>query len=255
MMLPLSYVTQVLSQVLLPAYSRVQDDRSRMTRGYLASVYLVFVVAVPTMMFVLVAAPYLIRVLFGPRWEGVILPLQVFAIFGAFRATYNLGGAIAQASGRPWSEFLRQLLYASLVVGGAAIGSRWGIVGVAWGTGFAIVFMYVAMARLSHRLLRFPWSSFAGAHGTGVACGLLVLAVGVVVRQALRASHWPDLGVLVCLVVVCVGTAVAAVSLLPRSWRPDGAERVVSVAFGMMPRRLGTALRKIFRVGIAGLSS
>jgi len=248
MNLPLSYVLQVLSQVLLPAYSRAQADRTRMTRGYLMSVYLVFVIASPAMMSVLVTAPYLIRSLFGARWEGAILPLQVFAIFGAFRATYNLGGTIAQASGKPWSEFLRQVLYASLVVGGAAIGSRWGIVGVAWGTGFAITVMYVAMARLSHDLLGFPWRSFAGAHGTGLACGLLVLAMGMGANQVLLESHWPDLAVLICLLAVCFGTAVAAVSLLPRSWRPDGVERVVSVALRMAPRRLGNLLTTVLRI-------
>ncbi|HZL04082.1 MAG TPA: hypothetical protein VFE45_01445, partial [Coriobacteriia bacterium] len=162
--------------------------------------------------------------------------------------TYHLGGAIAQASGKPWSEFLRQVFYASVVVGGAAIGSRWGIVGVAWGTGIAIILMYGAMAQLCHGVLRFPWISFARAHSAGLACALLVLVVGLAARQALRASHWPDLAVLVCLAVVCVGTAVAALSLLPRSWRPEGVERVVSVAFGMAPRRLGTALMKVFRI-------
>ena len=248
MNLPLAYVTSVLSQVLLPAYSRAQDDRPRMTRGYLASVYLVVLVAAPTMMFVLVAAPYLIRGLLGPRWVGVILPLQVFAIFGTFRAAYSLGSSIAQAAGKPWSEFVRQVLYATLVVGGAAVGSHWGIVGVAWGTGFAILVMYVAMARLSHILLAFTWTSFATAHRTGAACGLLVLGVGVGARQALHASHWPDLAILACLMVVCVGTALAAVSLLPRTWRPDGAERVIWVAFGMAPGRIGTALMKLFRV-------
>jgi uncharacterized membrane protein len=108
--------------------------------------------------------------------------------------------------------------------------------------------MYVAMARLSHLLLAFTWTSFAAAHGTGAACGLLVLGVGVGARQALHASHWPDLAILACLMVVCVGTALAAVSLLPRTWRPDGAERVISVAFGMAPGRIGTALMKLFRV-------
>lgn len=250
MNLPVTYGALVLSQVLLPAFSRAQDDRERVSRGYLSSLYLVFTGATPMMMFMLVAAPYLIRTLFGPQWEASIAPLQVFALFGAFRAAYHLGSAVAQALGRPWAEFARQVLYALVVVAGALVGYRWGITGVAWGTSAGIVVMYVAMAQLSHSLLGFSWRSFVGAHATGLVCGLVVLAAGAAAAQALRGSGWPDLVVLLCLVVVCVGAACVAVSLLPRSWRVEGAERAMSVALGMLPSRLGAALTRLFRIPV-----
>ena len=248
MNLPVTYGALVLSQVLLPAFSRAQDDRERVSRGYLASLYLVFTVATPMLMFVLVAAPYLIRTLFGPQWEASIAPLQVFAIFGAFRAAYHLGTAVAQALGKPWREFLRQLLYAVVVVAGALIGYRWGIVGVAWGTSLAIMVMYVLIAQLSHSLLGFSWRSFARAHATGLVCGLLVLAVGAAASYGLRGQQWSDLAMLVCLAVACIATALVAVSLLPRTWRVDGAERAMSVALGMLPWRLSTPLIKVLRI-------
>lgn len=248
MNLPLTYVAQVLSQVLLPAYSRVQDDRARMTRGYLASVYLVFGIAAPAMMFVLVGAPYLIRTLYGAQWEGAIGALQVLALFGALRATYHLGGSAVQASGKPWSEFRRQVMYACLVLIGAAVGSRWGIVGVAWGIGLAIVVMYAAIARLTHALLRFSWRSFAAAHATGVTSGLGVLGFGLALRWALQGTAWPDVVILLSLGIASVGLAFVVVSLLPRSWRAEGAERVVSVALDKLPRRLGAPLRRGLRL-------
>ncbi len=252
MYLPLNYVAQAQSHVLLPAYSRVQDDRPRMTRGFLSGVFLVFAFAAPAMAFMLVAAPSLVRTLYGPRWVGVIVPLQILALFGVFRAAYHLGGAVAQSLGKPWSEFLRQIVYAALVVGGAAVGSRWGIAGVAWGTGLAIFVMYVAMARLSRSLLGFTWREYVGAHGVGVVAGLVVLAVGAATREGLTALAWPDLWVLVTLIVVCVGVAFASVSLLPRSWRAEGADRVLIVALGMLPARPGAVLARLLRVRAPG---
>lgn len=248
MNLPLMYVGQILSQVLMPAYSRAQGDRQRIVRGYLTSLYLVFTIAAPMMMFVLVAAPYLIRALYGSQWEDSILPLQVFAIFGAFRATSILGVAVAQALGVPWREFRRQILYAVLVVAGALIGSRWGIVGVALGTSLAIMAMYAAIAQLSHSLLGFTWRSFAEAHLTGVVCGLIVFAAGGGALLALRASGLPDLAMLVCLAGVCVVTAFLAVTLLPRTWRAEGAERAMSVALGRLPSRFSARLMRAFRI-------
>jgi PST family polysaccharide transporter len=248
MSLPLGYLTQILTQVLLPAYSRIQDDRERMAKGYIASVFLVFLVTAPAMMLVLVSAPYLVAVLFGSQWTGAVAPLQILAAFGALRATYHLGGAIAQASGQPWKEFVRQLLYAALVIAGAVVGSRWGIAGVSWGVGLAIVVMYVAMARLTHGLLSFTWMRFAAVHRAGVACGAVVLGAGVAGRVLLEALGASDAAVMALLLVVCTGVAIVTAGLLPRSWRPEGAERVMSLALDMMPPRLGGPLRWIVRV-------
>jgi O-antigen/teichoic acid export membrane protein len=248
MNLPMSYLSTIQSAVLLPAYSKVQEDRERITRGYLSSVYLVFTIAAPLTMFVLVAAPYLIRTLFGSQWEESIMPLRVFAFLGAFRATYYLGPIVVQALGKPWSVFARQVLYAGIVLGGAVIGSRWGIVGVAWGTSLGIIVMYVVMARLCHGLLGFSWRSLVRAHRTGLVCGLLVLAGGAGTSRVLRAYEWPNFVMLVCLAIVCVGIACLAVSLLPKTWRVDGAERAMSAAMGMLPLGLSAPLMKVFRI-------
>ena len=37
-------------------------------------------------------------------------------------------------------------------------------------------------------------------------------------------------------------------SLLPRTWRVDGAERAMSVALGMLPWRFSTPLMKVLRI-------
>jgi len=176
------------------------------------------------------------------------MPLRVFAFLGAFRATYYLGPIVVQALGKPWSVFVRQILYAGIVVAGAIIGSRWGIVGVAWGTSLGIVVMYVVMASLCHGVLGFSWRSFAKAHRTGLVCGLLVLAGGIGTLQLLGAYDWPSVVMLAVLTIVCVAIACLAVSLLPKRWRVDGAERGMSAALGLLPMRVSAPLMKVFRI-------
>lgn len=248
MNLPLSHIAQVLSQVLLPAYSRVQGDKVRLARGYLASVYLVFLLSSPIMMFVVLAAPRLVPFLYGPKWNGVVAPLQVLAVFGAFRATYHLGGAVVQACGRPWSEFTRQLVYATLVVVGSLIGAHWGLTGVAAAVGVAIVVMYAAMAHLAHQVAGFTWRAFAAAHRSGLAAAAAVLAVGLPLRLEADALGWHDVPVLVLLGVVMVAALVAAIGLLPLSWRPRGVDRALASATRLLPGRAGTAAQRVMRV-------
>jgi len=248
MNLPLSHLAQVLSQVLLPAYSRVQDDRERLARGYLASVYLVFVFAAPIMAFIVLAAPRLVPFLYGEKWTGVVAPLQVLAVFGAFRATYHLGGPVVQACGRPWSEALRQLVYAVLVVAGALVGARWGLTGVAAGVGVAIVFMYVAMARLAHAVVGFGWGGFAGAHRAGLAGAAGMLAAGLPLLALADANGWRDLPVLIVLALVMLGALTGALSLLPLSWRPRGVDRALAAGLRLLPSRAGVLALRVLRV-------
>lgn len=248
MNLPFNYLAQILGTVLLPAFSRIQDSRERMARSYIVSIYLVFLFAAPTMMFVFVAAPQIIVGIYGQRWSGAIAPLQILALFGALRATYHLGGPLVQAAGRPWSEFARQLVYASLVVVGGRLGANWGTVGVAWAVGIAITVMNVAMAQLSREVAGFTWKSFSGAHRAGLTAGAAVLGTGAVTRLLLGRTGAPALVSLFVLTAVYITTACLAVALVPRGWAPEGATHAMSVAFDKLPRPLRAVVRRITRL-------
>jgi O-antigen/teichoic acid export membrane protein len=248
MNLPLTYFAQILSQVLLPAFSRAQDDRSRFARGYIVGIYLVFLVSAPTMMLIVVSAPFLVMALFGAKWMGVVPPLQVLALFGALRATYHLGGPVAQAGGRPWSEFVRQAVYAAMVLGGSVVGAHWGTVGVAWAVGSAILVMYVSMARLAHSVAGFAWADFVAAHRAGLACGAVVLLSGLLLRRSLAGTGWPAWAILMVLVCACLGLALLLGAMLPRGWRPDGADRVVVAATRRLPQSVRARVQRIARL-------
>jgi len=248
MTLPLAYFAQILSQVLLPAYSRVQQEPLRMGRAYIVSIYTAFWIAAPTMMFVLVAAPHLVPGLYGDGWEGAIKPLQVLAVFGGLRALYHLGGPLAQGSGRPGREFLRQLMYAALVILGAVIGSRWGLTGVAWGIGCAITAMYFAMAHLSHAVAHFCWARYAAAHMTGFVAGIAMLALGLLVRHLLIPVELPNLVLVTILGLLLVLVTFSTICLVPRGLRPEGAEQAFRIVLGRLPpcpRALGLRLLRL----------
>jgi len=245
MNLPLIYFAGIMGSVLLPAFSRIQDDRERMKRSYLVSVYLIFLFSAPTMMFVLIAAPDIIIGIYGHRWTGAIRPLQVLALFGALRATYHVGGILAQGAGRPWSEFARQLMYAGLVAVGALVGTKWGITGVAWAVGIAIIAMYIATAQLSRTVTGFGWGDFMSAHRSGAAAGGAVLLVLSGCRWLLLQTALPALPALVALVAAFGVTTLAAIATLPKRWGPEGHEYVLTVACGKLPKPVREIAKRI----------
>lgn len=247
MELPLLHVSAVLGSVLFPALSEIQHDRARLRRAYLLSVQMTVLVAAPVMAGMLIAAPHLVLGLYGPRWEGVIPPLQILSAVGLFRAVYHLSGAVTQASGRVYAELRRQVVYAALVIGGGLAGRWWGITGVAVGVALAITFMYVAMARLSLRIVEGGWREFARAHTAGLVVAAWVAVLCGTVRVTLESLQMGSLTILVAMIGAGAVALATGVHLLPAAARPaELFGRLVGL--GGLPAPLRGALSRVLRV-------
>jgi PST family polysaccharide transporter len=128
---PANLIGGVADRVLFPAMSAVQHDTVRMTRAYVTSSTFVAMLTVPASIALFSSAPDLVRLLLGPGWNSVVMPLQVFAIVLPARASYRISGSFTRARGAVRGGAVRQWMYAVEVVVGCFIGSHWGVEGVA----------------------------------------------------------------------------------------------------------------------------
>jgi PST family polysaccharide transporter len=200
MNLPQTYAAGVMSSVMFPAFAQVQGEPARVRSAYLLVTRLTAMIAAPAMATLAIVAPHLVRSLYGPRWTGVVVPLQILAIAGYFRALYHLGGIVAHSVGRVYGELWRQVTYAAAVIGGALVGSRYGLPGVSVGVSVAILYMFVATGHLALNATGTPWRLYLriqlGALATaGVTCGVALL-VRVLLEARQASSAMITLGVL-----------------------------------------------------------
>ncbi len=112
MMLPINYLTSVIPTILIPAFAEIQLDKARVGRGYLMGVQTAALITAPVMVWIIVSAPHLIIGVYGERWAGAVLPLQLLAAAGVPRAMLGLAGAVAQACNRVSSEMPLQIGFA-----------------------------------------------------------------------------------------------------------------------------------------------
>jgi len=231
--MPAEYVGEVLYAVLFPAFSEVQKDRRRLTSAYLRSTELALIVAGPVLAGMVVAAPELVVGLFGPAWQGSVVPLQVLAVVGVLSMGYPVSTNVANAQGRVYAVSLRTgvFLVAILVLGFLA--TPWGIVGVSAAVTAAHGIMYVLMSGLALRSLGLSWGRFGRAHLPGLVLALEVAAAALLVRWGLVRADLPDLAVLAALVATCALTLWAGFRTLPVSVRPD--ELIESLRQGLPP--------------------
>ncbi|MFT7649701.1 MAG: O-antigen/teichoic acid export membrane protein [Candidatus Poriferisodalaceae bacterium] len=206
---PAMLMGQVIDRVLFPMLASIQDKKDLLRLQYWRAVSLVALVMLPLSSLVLVLAPEIVRVILGPDWEAVVTPLRILAVSLVARTSYKVSDCLSKAVGLVYRRAARQATYATLVVGGAAIGQTWGIAGVSIGVAFAVVANFGLMADLSLRALEMSWREFATAHLRGTVIALIVLPLSLGVAEALRGAGAGAF--VVVMVVVALNLAVIGV--------------------------------------------
>jgi hypothetical protein len=111
-----------------------------------------------------------------------------------------------------YRELRNQIVYASLVLAGAAIGSRFSLTFVALGVSLAIIHMFVMTSRLALRATGLSWTRYFRAQATAIVTGAVTGVVALSLRLSLEmygATH-----ALASVVILAGATVPVAVSIL-----------------------------------------
>jgi PST family polysaccharide transporter len=208
---PAVLIGSVADKVLFPAMSRIQDDHQRLTRAYVRTNSLIAMITVPASVLLFVLAPEIVAIVLGPGWEAVALPLQIFAVVLLPRTAYKISGSLTRATGAVLGGAWRQWVYAGEVVVGCAIGSHWGIKGVAVGASIAIVLHTATMLKFCARLERGLIGRVLRGYAKSLPLAVAVAAACWPLASWLRGS---TPAVVVALATAAAGAAAAALTLL-----------------------------------------
>jgi len=184
MLLPVSQISGVVSRVMFPALSIIQDDIERVKQIYLRSTRTIAFVTFPMMIGLLVVAKPFILSVYGDKWREVIPILQIFCLTGMGQSVGTTIGWIYTSQGRTdimlkWGIFSGIVYIISFV-----IGLRWGVIGVAAAyvlSGY-ILLWYPAWT-IPGRLINLRFSemikNLSGSFYCAVAMGVFVWTLGL----------------------------------------------------------------------------
>lgn len=181
----------VVGNVLFPAFSRLQDDRTNLAVSFRRVTFVNALVLLPASACLSVLAPEAIRILMGAGWEGAVLPFRILAVTILLRTSVKLGGIVAQAAGAVNAVAVAYVIYMIVVIGGAMFSIRWGIPGVATSTAIGITVVSIHCCYLAMRACGVRVPTFVGAHGPGLVLALLVAVMAWPAAEALRAARVP----------------------------------------------------------------
>jgi O-antigen/teichoic acid export membrane protein len=129
--MPSQYLRFIITRVAFPAFSTIQDENTRLRRGFLKGVAYISIIGLPLFVGLVIVAPEFVRVIFGQKWELAILPMQILCAAAVFRVLGLAVPSLMLSKGRPDILLKISLTRLVLLVGAFLVGVRYGTVGVA----------------------------------------------------------------------------------------------------------------------------
>jgi O-antigen/teichoic acid export membrane protein len=182
----------VMGEVTYPVFSHIQDRPTDLRDGFLASVRLVQLFALPVCLGLFIAADPIIRVLFGNQWLDAIPVLRVLAVYAwVYSIGYHIGD-VYKALGRPDISLKLSILTIIIIVPALLAGSRFGLIGIAWGHLTAVLIRRIISLTMASRFTEISiWDIFKELKSSFT--GALIMIPLIVITSFLSASSGPFL--------------------------------------------------------------
>jgi lipopolysaccharide exporter len=112
-------ITNIISHVTFPVYSKLQEDIPRLKAGYLKVLQFVAFLTFPITGLIFILAPDFVRLFLKHEWTPMTSSMQVLAIWGLFRSLGTTSGSVFSSVGRPEIgvrlQLIRVFVFAVLV--------------------------------------------------------------------------------------------------------------------------------------------
>lgn len=188
MSLPHRRFSILLSRIAMPAVSAVQEEPERLRRGYAFATRQVGLLAFPAMAGLALVAPEFIQVVYGAKWAGAVLPLQILCASGWARALGNPVGAFLDGTGRPHVNLWLNLLWFVMVAAGAFLAVPHGIAAVAGAVSGVTILIFPLVQAVMLRCLRMGPGRYLRALLPGLSGTAVMLAVLLPLKLFLLAG-------------------------------------------------------------------
>lgn len=134
---PITQAGAVIGRVLFPILARARHDTAVLKDRWLRTTFASFGILLPVSIAFATTSPYLIRILFEPRWYPMAAVVSILSIAAPTRLLCNAVAPVFQATGHTKALLRVTLIQGAALAAGVLAGAAWGSIGVAWGVAIA----------------------------------------------------------------------------------------------------------------------
>ncbi len=130
---PLQNITLVISRVIFPTLSKIQNDNNEIRRFYLKITNTIAFITFPLIGILAFTSKDFVQIIFGTEWniDLITILIIILAPVGLIQSISSTTGSLYQIKAKTDWMFRWGLFYSSITILGFLIGLRWGVIGVA----------------------------------------------------------------------------------------------------------------------------
>jgi O-antigen/teichoic acid export membrane protein len=187
---PLEKLTTLVNRVTPSVFAKIQAD-SEALRRYLRNITggMALIIFPATIGMAMVAPEFVPQVL-GPKWIGVVLPLQILAVHAAIRSNVILLVPLLNVIGEERLVMWNSIVAMMVLPISFYIGSRWGTIGIA--SAWVVIYPLVQLPLFSRifRRINLSRSEYTRALWPAMS-GCAVMAIFVAILRSVSSEIWP----------------------------------------------------------------
>jgi O-antigen/teichoic acid export membrane protein len=153
-------ISHVISQVTFPAYTKLQNDMSKLSQAYLKVLRVTAFLSFPAAGLIFALGPAFTKIFLGSKWMPMVPAMQALCVFGIVRSIGSTMGAVIFAVGKPKVQtkvfFIQLVILATIIY---PMGIKWGILGVAWAITLPNIAAVIIIARELRGILTFTYGN------------------------------------------------------------------------------------------------
>lgn len=188
---PLDKVTTLVTLVIPSYLAAVQEDLAAIRRYLRLLTENLALLTFPACIGLGMVARELIPLALGPKWAGVVRPLEVLSIFAALRSIVALIPKVLTAVGNPRYVMWNDLRAIAIMGPAFYAGSRWGISGVAWAWVVAYPFVLLPLYRKTFATIEMNAAEYVRCLRPALEGTFVMVAAVAGLKYALPHSQLP----------------------------------------------------------------
>lgn len=190
MLFPLRNISRVISRVMFPSLSAIQDQAAKVRSVYLKITAAIALLTFPLMLGLLATTRPFVLAVFGEQWLPMVPILRVLSLVGLVQSIGTLNGNLFMSQGRTDLQFRLGIFIKSFRILAILIGLKWGVMGVTIAYGLSVWitaypnFAY-AIGLVDMQVTELLWNL------AGIFAASAAMAAGVYALSFVLPSSWP----------------------------------------------------------------
>ncbi|GBD86471.1 lipopolysaccharide biosynthesis protein WzxC [bacterium BMS3Abin03] len=179
MLYPLQNISLVVSRVMFPIYSKIQNDNERFKKIYTKVANAISFLTFPLMVSVFALSDLFSITFFNNKWDTALLAilLMILAPVGLIQSVATTTGSIYQAKGRTDWMFRWGAISGVIYVTGFFIGLNWGVIGVAVSYLISSLILLYPVFAIPFKLIELKFLNFSFSFKESFLISIILLII------------------------------------------------------------------------------